>query len=515
MYRILLLNIAILINHGLTFFIENKNIFIEDESIKNFINIENISIPINYNLKEKNKRNEVLNTCKSRIDCDINQICYMNKCYDNISGQNCIEDKKDITHKGNCTSPYYCEEGKCQNRISYNSECSIELEYKCYETQDNHKPKCRNRKCQIKSEEEKNFITSEKGIVFALCFGVFLIIVFFTVFHCVNRKNKKRCNVINKKKLKTSTNENSSSDELNSSLEKKLNTLSIKQTENKSNQDDITYGNTEVLNQFKTNEPYMTINGKKDFDTGSNTNPETPQSISTLINKSYSSTNNLIDRNRISQRSSILNSSYRHNSSAGVSSPNSSNSSPNENSLYNISFQDFNSTNSYTYLSPIESRNLIPQFNTISSVTSPTKIPQFNTVSSVTSPTKIPQFNTISSVMSPTTYHQSFSFSNRKLSPIDSPIFSLNTRNRDEPVASSSIPYILEVEGEGEDDEDNQTTLSFDDGVIKMTNKNSISFSSKSNKDIVDIYYSDEVNTSNNMNFNYETSIEDKGNQFF
>jgi len=490
MYRILFLSIVILINHTIAFFVENKNIFIDNEMVENFINIENISIPINYNLQEKNKRNEILNTCKSRIDCDINQICYMNKCYDNISGQTCIEDKKDITHRGNCTSPYYCEEGKCQNRISYNSECSVELEYRCYETEDDHKPKCRNRKCQIKSKEEINFITSEKGMFFVLCFGVFLIIVFITVFHCVNRQNKKRCNIINKKKLKSSTNENSSSNVLNPSLEEKLKTLSIKQSESKSNQDDVTYGKNEVLNKFKTNEPYMTINGKKDFDTGGNNNPETPQSISTLINKSYSSTNNLIDRNRISQRSSILNSSYRHNSTAGVSSPNSSpnsstNFSPPENSLYSISFQDFNTTNSYTYLTPTESRNLIPQFNTVSSVTSPT------------------------------TYHQSFSFSNRRLSPIDSPVYSLNMKNRDEPVASSSIPYILEVEGEEEEDEDNQTTLSFDDAVIKITNKNSISFSNKNNKDIVDIYYPDEVNTSNNVNYNYETSIEDKGNQFF
>jgi hypothetical protein len=36
-----------------------------------------------------------------------------------------------------------------------------------------------------------------------------------------------------------------------------------------------------------------------------------------------------------------------------------------------------------------------------------------------------------------------------------------------------------------ENNEDNQTTLSFDDGILKMSNKDSsISFSSKENKDI-------------------------------
>jgi hypothetical protein len=424
------------------------------KEIENFIKNENISISMNNDIQERNnsifnKRNELFNTCKSLLDCDINQICYMNKCYDNISDQVCIEDPEDIiTHRGNCTNPYYCEKGKCKNRISYNDECSEKLEYQCYETQDDHKPRCRNDKCQIKSEEDINFITSEMGLFFVAGFILFLIIVFFTVFYCATKYNKNHSDVINEQ-LNSNTIESSYINMLNPSLERNLYLRSLKESINQLSQNDATYKKNAVLNKFKANEPYLTVNTKKDFDTTGNNCPKSPQSASTLINKSFSSTSNFIDRKRTSQRSSILNSSYRHNSSLGISSPN-------ENIYYNISFQDFNTSNSFTYLSPSDSRNLIQQLNTVNSTTTTT---------------------------TPSTLHQSFSFSSKKHAPIDSPILPLNIRNHDDSIVTSSTPYILEEVDEN--NEDNQTTLSFDDGILKMSNKDSsISFSSKENKDI-------------------------------
>jgi len=470
MNRILLLSFIISINPNLAFLINNKEIYYDRKQIRNYIYNENLSIPIEYNQNFFNKR-ENFDTCKSKRDCGYNHICYMNKCYKNITNQICIEDPKDkIRHRGNCTDPFYCEDGICKKRISYNDECNDKLEYQCYETKDKKEPKCRRNKCQIKSEEEINFITSSKGMYCVIGFGVFLIGVFFTVLHFTNRYNKKHSTIILSQSKSNSLKENSYPNELNPSFERNLYMRSIKEKEmkeSKDNSSDKKSTNT-ILNKYKTNEPYTTVNSKKDFDPAGNTYPKTPQTASTtLINKSYSSTNNLIERNRTSQRSSILN-SYRRNSSLGGLSPN-------ENSLYNISFQDFNTSNSFSYISPSDSKNMFPQYNTFNSTTIPL------TPITPASPSSI--------------LHKSASLFNsgKKISPI---LTFNNKYTTNEAIASTSTPYIMDVE-----DDDNHTTLSFDDGVIKMSNKNSsMSFSNKdNNKDIVEISYSEDVSYSEDI----------------
>jgi len=500
MNKIVLLSFIILTNYSLALFIDNNEIYFGNKKVKNYINKDNLSVLIDYDQNVFNKRDSLYGTCKTSRNCDFNQICYMNKCYENIEDQICVENPKDLKrHRGNCTDPYYCENGKCKKRISYNEECLKEIEYQCYETQDKKEPKCRKNKCQIKSEEEINFITSSRGMISVLIYGIFLVFVFFTVLHCVNRYNRKHNKIIidqlktntmnNNNNNNTNTNiENGCPNELNPSFERNLYLRSIKEKEGKLNQDDDDSSkksaNT-ILNKYKTNDPYTTINNKKDLDTAGNTCPKTPQTASTtLINKSYSSTNNLLERNRSSQRSSILNASYRRNSSVGGGSPN-------ENSIYNISFQDFNTSNSFSYLSPSDTKNMIPQFNTYNSATTP-----LTPITPIT-PNTLYQSQSLS-----------FSNNNKRLSPIESPTLLLNNKHYDEAVASTSTPYIMNIE---EEEDDNHTTLSFDDGVIKMSNKNfSMSFNSKdNNKDIVEISYSEDINLSSESIIPF-TSVVDK-----
>jgi len=422
---IILLNTIVLLNNSLAYYINKENIQIDTNSR------ESSSL---LNKREVNVISNETKNCNTNSDCDNNSICFNKICYINYNNKECnIVDNKD-----SCPKPFYCKDNVCHLR--YDGKYITD------------------------SNEGSNFLLSDIGKICIFFFIVFLIIVFFAVFHLATKYNI-HTQKMNKEQFKNSQQKTSNPPNmLNPAEERNLYIQSIKEKrESKTiNQNEDIYNKDAILNNLKTNDPYTTVNTKKDFDVAGNTYPKTPQSGSTLINKSFSSTNNLIDKNRFSERSSIQNSYYRKYSAGGFSSIK-------DPSIYNTSFQDFNTSNSLTYLYPSENKAYISPYN-ISS----------NTLSS--------------SPISPssTRHQQSLSLSLPKKSHFESPVLRGNYCHRTYASTSNQIPFILEDNEDDVDDndEDNQTTLSFDSGVLK------VSSSSFKNKESIILSYSEDLNAS-------------------
>jgi len=319
---------------------------------------------------------------------------------------------------------------------------------------------------EIKKFRGHPYLLTRYGILFMFLFAVFLVIIFVMVLKLTNKHNKNekikyQREISNASKMEYSNKK----DEFDSSNNRSLFIQSLKKSEHNSlNQDnDDIYQKNVIDNNYKPNDPYTTYNNKKEYDNESNIYPKTPQSASTLINKSYGSTNNLIEKARFSVRNSIPY-NYRKNSVGAVSTP----IEPTYNN--NFSYHDFNTTNSCIYVSPFENRYFIPQFNTYNSV--------INSV--INSP-----------IASPNSYNQSISL------PMKSSIYvesQLQSSIHEGPASSCHYPTEMDIEEES--DEDNHTTLSFDDGVLKVQLTNSNSFK-KSNKGSVVYSYSEVLDTSN------------------
>ncbi|ORX78534.1 hypothetical protein BCR32DRAFT_328495 [Anaeromyces robustus] len=476
LYRkiLLLLNFIILIPQSSLVLVdkEDTNYNILEES---YLNKKNI--PYKNNLINNKHINKEDDSCASRNECNFNQICYNSKCYDNDENSFCVltENNNEKNHQGNCSEPFYCENNKCYQRISYEEECEEKKYYQCTITADTEEPICRNNVCKKYKNENANFLSSNYGIYGTIAFIVFLIILFLTIYKVVTKYNEKNKRLIERRSR--NIDDYPSTSVLKPSVEGNTYMRSVKDRNNieSDDQNNIpTNRNIIKPNKYKTSDLLKII--KKDSDITGNIYPKTPQSVSTLINKSYASSNNLINKKLSSQE--LISNSYQGNSSAAVSSPN-------ETSVYSPSFQDFNTTNSYSYSNPFDTR----KFNS------------FNTTHIIPSP-------------APASHYYSLS-SPKKLLPIDIPISPINVHDEfgtshDEIGSSSSnIPYMLDLEGAAAND-DNQTTLSFDEGVIKISNTKSnnsqdcniqetIIYSySENNSSNNNIFYSQEINTLTN-----------------
>ncbi|ORX61144.1 hypothetical protein BCR36DRAFT_341461 [Piromyces finnis] len=416
------LNFIVIFNNSLAHYINKENI--------NDIQINNNSpkrIPILFK-KEVNIIIKESNNCIKNEDCDNGYICLNKKCNIDYTDKKC-----EMKSKNNkCPEPFICIKNVCQ--INDNAKFISNI------------------------GNGNNFILTEKGLIFIICFIVFLIIVFFSVLHFAS-KYKIDIDKVNKQQEQINSNISYPPNMLNPSEERNAYIRSLKEKESKlTSQNDVdTYiKNDDILNQFKLNDPYTTINSKKDYDIAGNIYPKTPQSGSTLINKSYSSTNNLINKNRLSERSSIHNPNYRKFSTGAISAMK-------DPSFYSSSIQDFNTSNSFSYIYPSENKIYNQQYNSYNS--------------SPASPRAV--------------HHQSLSLTiPRKLSTFESPILHGHTTYLHEGIPSTSnhIPYILE---DDEEDDDQQTTLSFDSGVLKVA-----SSSFKKNKESIIYSYSEDFNAS-------------------
>jgi len=307
------------------------------------------------------------------------------------------------------------------------------------------------------------YLLTRSGILFMILFTVFLVIVFVVVLKLTNKHNKiekikyqqEVSNVSNTSKIEYPDQE----DELNPSKNRSLFIQSIKRSEHNSiNQENDDTFQKNVINNYRPNDPYTTYNNKKEYDIESNIYPKTPQSASTLINKSYGSTNNLIDKNKFTIRNSVPY-NYRKNSVGALSTP--------IEPTYNNTFSnhDFNTTNSCIYINPFENRYFIPQFNTYNSV--------------INSP-----------IASPFSYNQSISL------PMKSSICGsqvLQSSMHEGQASSYHYPTEMDIEEESDGD-DHTTTISFDDGVLKVQLSDTFK---KSNKGSVVYSYSEVLDTSN------------------
>jgi len=462
---LLLLNFSILISRGLSVSI-NKDVKYNNIIVKSFLK-NNKNIYFQDNLINNENINKRGNYCVSKIDCNFNQNCFNNVCYDDISNFSCVlTSKDDKFHQGNCSEPYYCENNKCHSRIPYEGNCEESKYYQCTLTNDSNEPKCIDNKCRKYYDESPNFLSSIYGKCATAGFIIFLIILFITVYKIVTKQNEKN-EKFNEQKSSSFRNidDYHSSNVLNPSAEESTYMRSVKNKNIESDKRDNASSSKRdiILSEYITSDPQKIVNYKKDSDITGNLYSITPQSASTLINKSYTSSNNLIDKK--STLHEYLSNSYQGNSIAAVSSPN-------ETSVYSPSFKEFNSGNSYPYFNPSDSR----RFNS------------FNT------------YNNIISSPAPASHFYSLS-SPKKLLPIDIPISPINTH--DEYGSSSSIPYILDMEGAAAND-DNQTTLSFDEGVIKISNTKSNSSQDCNIQETIIYSYSESNSCHNNIFFSQD-----------
>jgi len=356
--------------------------------------------------------------------------------------------------------------------------------------------------------KDKNFFRNGITRVIIVIFIIFLLMLFVFVYHFASKQKNKMTkeDEYSQNSKKHSSNKNSNGDK-----EKNIYNNNLKIRNNKLiTEDDTAYYKNLIIDQFKANDSFIISgNSKKEYDiTGSLSTSfqKTPQSASTLINKSFSS-NNFTDKGRLSERSSGLNSSYgknnsgiisstndnsfynahyRKNSAGAISSPNQSESlyyksrrknsagavsSSNDKSYYNNSpFQDYNNYNSYNYQYSSDTKGNSQRFNT-------------STTTTVSS----------SSITSPASVYKSIY--TQKATPIETPIFSQSHRR----MTSNSNPYKYDKDEnnakkeKGDNgknkNEDDMSTISFDDGVLKVT-------SFKNNKESIIYSYSEDLDSS-------------------
>jgi len=380
----ILLSLITLVNCSFTMYF-NQN---ENQILNNIINrniyekqkIESIypinSIPSNIIF---NKRN--YNQCRSNDDCN--------------DGQN-------------------CDEGSCINNI--------------YENQ----------------SKAKNFLLGKSGLLIMGIFVIFLIIVFVVVLKITNKHNKIEKMKYTREIKSVSNIEYQDPDILKPSDDCNL----YIQTENENVHNSVNQIDNDDYDDYKKNEienktnddPYTTYDNKKDYDIENTSFPKTPQSAqssSTLINKSYGSTNNLIEKRRFSMRNSIsmrnsvpyFNFSYRKNSVGALSSP--IEASHNN----NFTYHDFNTSSSCFLLNHSDNRYFVPQFNTYNSP-----------------------------IPSPNSFNQSLSL-HQKSSIYESQVLQSSIHEGQ----TSTYQYPLEMDIDQDSDGDDHTTLSFDEGVLKVS----------------------------------------------
>ncbi|OUM58232.1 hypothetical protein PIROE2DRAFT_21391 [Piromyces sp. E2] len=411
----------------------------------------------------------IADVCSTNKDCKENNVCFNSKCYENHTNEKC-----DMDSIKECPKPYRCIDSVCQlpkegnnflfkrsvyrcaSKYNINKFKNVEKQHKRISQNPINNNESNPSKEQNINKEIENKIAYQNDDIYKKE-GIYNKDIYIKDIY-----NKSMYNDLDNKDDTYNKGDISNKDIYTKNDIYKDDIF----TKNDIYKDDI-YNrnnnilNNDIMNNLKINDPYTTVYDKKDYDIAGNTYPKTPQSGTTLINKSFSSTNNLIEKNMLHEKTSISNSYYRKYSGGNVSSLRDH--SP---SMYSNSFQDINTSNSFTNFYSPENKPYVPPYNT------------FNC-----SPIPPPAV----------AHHQSQSLSlPRKASPIESPNFSNFTNcHRTYASTSNQISFILESNEEDEDDEDNQTTLSFDSGVLKVS-----SSSFKKNKESIIYSYSEDLNAS-------------------